>query len=68
MKHLCLGLFLIMLQALLKETPSRCFSVNITKFLRTSILKNFFEATSEPTLRDLGRSPLICIKTSKATE
>ena len=38
------------------------------------IFKNiYFEellrtATSEPTLRDLERSPLICIKTSKATE
>ena len=38
------------------------------------IFKNiYFEellrtATSEPTLRDLGRSRLICIKTSKATE
>ena len=38
------------------------------------IFKNiYFEelqrtATSEPTLRDLGRSRLICIKISKATE
>ena len=43
-KHLCWSLFDVFgVNFIIKKLPHRCFTVNITKFLRTPISKNIWE-------------------------